>query len=251
MPIFTPTPPKLPRKATEPKGSVKEYKSKLVKPSIRRRPLEDDVEAYGDKLFEAAYVPKKTVYVTFFTKLVNNVGISRCRKYAIEYIPFHHEIVVELEREEDDKGEKEIRTWVEAWNLFYFADVQSPLMAFNPTLDKEYVIPKEKATESIIEAATLRVITDKIVEIEIKDQLKNKEVVEEILTESEATNEPASTEANIGSENNRETANKNSSDSGTVSEDIAEEAKIENREEISIEEKSEEAEAGILQQEIS
>jgi hypothetical protein len=91
MPMFTPAPVNVPKK----KSKVPSAASVKKAPNMRRRPLDEDTTVYGDALFEEANVPMKVVYVTFHNLLENNVRISKCRKFAIEYFPFHHQQIID------------------------------------------------------------------------------------------------------------------------------------------------------------
>src|ERR1700682_6156751 len=118
MPTISITPPTLPKQKTKHISAAQAKKA----PNVRRRPLDEDTQVYGDALFEEAILPVKIAYVTFHDLLENNV-----RKSAVEYFPFHHQQIIESELEE---GEKPIMVWIETFNLYYFKHPSTPLLSY-------------------------------------------------------------------------------------------------------------------------
>lgn len=191
MPTFSPAPP-MPIKQKNKALSATQAKKA---PTIRRRPLDEDTTVYGDALFEEAIVPQRVTWVTFYDLLTNNVRISSCRKFAVEYFPFHHQQIIEHEIE---VGEQPIMVWVETFNLYYFKDKPSPLMAFNPTLEKDYIIPYDKATESFLNLESITLLVSKIMVLEKLEQIA------EILAETSEVKEDESLIDATGTTNDAE-----------------------------------------------
>lgn len=172
MPTFSPAPPTPIKQKNKALSATQAKKA----PTIRRRPLDEDTTVYGDALFEEAIVPQRVTWVTFYDLLENNIRISSCRKFAVEYFPFHHQQIVEHEIEE---GESPIMVWVETFNLYYFKDKPSPLMAFNPSLEKVFNIPHDKATESFLDLESISLLVNKIMVLEKLEQIAK--ILEEAL----------------------------------------------------------------------
>lgn len=228
MPTFSPAPPPQPKVRI--RSKVPSVATASKQPKIRRRPLDDDTEVYGDALFESAMKPQKSVFITFYDMLENNFRISVCRKYAIEYFPFHHEEVIETELED---GKLPIKVWREAWSLYYFKDKPSPLMAYNCDLDKRFDLPIDKATEVFLTLFSIDKLKDKIVELEIIEQLEerkrkleesrlgaenvtdttgngnNEESITDYITENEGEKKESISEEAVQSETNKEEAGQN------------------------------------------
>jgi hypothetical protein len=55
--------------------------------------------------------------------------------------------------------------WIQTFNLYFFKDGLA-LMAYNSDLDKEFVIPYEKATKSFLNIEMINEVEDKIVALE-------------------------------------------------------------------------------------
>lgn len=168
MPLLTksaPQPPKPPKPKNKPASAAS-----VKKPaSQRRRPLEENTEVYGDALFESATKPIKIVYLNFHNLLTNNIRISVCRKYAIEYIPNHHKNTL-IESLEDTNLPLEVS--VDAYSVFYFPNTPNPLLPYADGKDIEFVFDKSLAKDSLLEVFDLKEICDKLVEWEKAYQIE-------------------------------------------------------------------------------
>lgn len=184
MPVFTPFVPQ-PKPAKPSKASVSKKPA-----AMRRHPLEEKI--YGDELFEMAMTPAKVVYIGFH-ELINEktTRISKCKRFIIEYFPHHHTQVLEVPVED---GEPLLQVDVEAFNFFYFKDVQ-PIMTYNPHNDTSFTIPIEAATEKLLATEDLKQIEEKIIALvrleELENMKKENENVESTTNTADAANNVA------------------------------------------------------------
>jgi len=103
---------------------------------------------YGDELFSASQQIAKSVVIQFENFTANSVRISRCRKFAVEYI----QSAKAAGLSDEDK---------EIFGAYYFTD--DSISDYEYSKHPTYLIPKEKAADRI-ETSDFLEMRDKIMD---------------------------------------------------------------------------------------